>query len=93
MSGLQAIAVQHGQAVAAQVGDRVRVSVEVHDAGPTGAQMIEPDHLDPSLDQPANQRIGATDTQENPGCRDHYRVRDALPGYPESLYRQVNRYG
>ena len=27
MSGLQAIAVQHGQTVAAQVGDRVRVSV------------------------------------------------------------------
>ena len=62
MSGLQAMAVQHGQAVAAQVGDRVRVSVEVHDAGAAGVPMIEPDHLDPALDQPANQRIGATDT-------------------------------
>ncbi|WP_460397259.1 hypothetical protein [Actinophytocola sediminis] len=38
------------------------MSVEVDGAGPTGVPMIEPDHLNPTLNKPTNQRIRATDT-------------------------------
>ncbi|GAA1652185.1 hypothetical protein GCM10009733_056790 [Nonomuraea maheshkhaliensis] len=97
MSGAQLIAVQHGQAVAGHVSDRVRMSVEVDDTGPAGVPMIEPDHLDPALDQPADERVGATDTLSGrphdhqhggtSGISDPFRPDPQRPGGHESLMR------
>jgi hypothetical protein len=38
------------------------MSIEVDNTGPTGVPMIEPDHRNPTLNKPTNQRIRAADT-------------------------------
>jgi hypothetical protein len=70
MSGTQCIAIQHGQAVASHVPDRVRMGIEVENAGPTGIPMIEPDHLNSTLDKSTDQRVRPTDTLSS-RPRDH----------------------
>jgi len=52
MSGIQSMTVQHSQAIASHVPDRVGMSIEIDNAGPTGVPMIEPDHLNPTLNKP-----------------------------------------
>ncbi|GAA1737852.1 hypothetical protein GCM10009734_49550 [Nonomuraea bangladeshensis] len=89
--------VQHSQAVASHVPDRVRMGIEVDDAGPAGVPMIEPDHLNPTLDKPPDQRIRPADTlsrrprdQQNSGkprISDPLRPDPQRPGGHEPLVR------
>src|SRR5215475_14717008 len=87
MSGTQTITVQYSQAVASHVPDRVRMSIEVDNAGPTRVPMIEADHLNPTFNKPINQFIRATDTLSS-GTHDHQdsgksRIPDSLGPNPQ----------
>ena len=90
MSGTQSITVQHRQAVASHVPDRVRMSIEVDNTGPTGVPMIEPDHLNPTLNKPTNQRIRATDTLRS---RPHNHQNSGKPRIPDPLGPNPQRPG
>jgi hypothetical protein len=82
--------VQHSQTVASHVPDRVRMSVEVDNAGPPGVPMIEPDHLNPTLNKPANQRLRAKDTLSS---RPHNHQNSGKPRIPDPLSPNPQRAG
>src|SRR4051812_2390309 len=90
MSGTQSVTVEHSQAVASHVPDRVRTNIEVDDAGPTGVPMIEPDHLHPTLDKSTNQRIRTQDTLSS---RPHHHQDSGKPRIPDPLSPYPQRAG
>jgi transposase len=90
LSGTQSITVQHSQAVASHVPDRVRMSIEVDTTGPTGVPMIEPDHLNSTLNKPTNQRIRATNTLSR---RPHNHQNGGKPRIPDPLSPNPQRPG
>lgn len=55
------MAVEDGEGVGSHVGERVRVSVEVDDAGAAGVAMIEADDLTAAVDQGLDQFVGPAD--------------------------------
>jgi hypothetical protein len=90
MGGTQTITVQHSQAVVSHVPDRVRMSIEVDNAGPAGVPMIEPDHLNPTLDKPADQCVRATDTLSS---RPHDHQNSGKPRFSDPLSPNPQRTG
>jgi hypothetical protein len=66
------------------------MSIEVDNAGPTGVPVIEPDHLNLTLNKPTNQRIRATDTLSS---RPHNHQNSGKPTIPDPLGPNPQRPG
>ncbi|HEY0531373.1 MAG TPA: hypothetical protein VGD29_07225 [Actinoplanes sp.] len=66
------------------------MDIEVDDAGPTGVPMIEPDHLNPALNKPANQLIGTRHTLSG---RAHDHQNSRKPRIPGPLSPNPQRPG
>ncbi|WP_241999289.1 MULTISPECIES: hypothetical protein [Kribbella] len=66
------------------------MSIEVDNAGPTGVSMIEPDHLNPTLHKPTNQRIRAKDPLSS---RPHNHQNSGKPRIPDPVSPNPQRSG